>query len=355
MKRGCVEALVVGVVLAVGCGSAPSAQAPAAPPPAAVQTGGADPVVAQVGGHEIRLSEVDAKWQEFDAAERARLTQLLYQNRRNILDLMVGDALIADAAKAAGVSPDAYLDRELTRRAQAVSDADIREFYEENKDRAQGRSMDDLRQPIREFLESQRRQQARARLVSDLRGRTSDVRVLLDPPRVTVTVNDEDPSMGPLTAPITIVEYSDFQCPFCARAVPTLKQVVETFGDQVRLVYKDFPLPSHPLAPKAAEAAHCAGDQGKYWEMHDLMFADISALSVPQLKEGAAKLGLDRTAFDRCLDSGKHEGRVTAGYEEGEKLGVNSTPTIYINGRPLIGAQPFEVFKQVIDEELARK
>lgn len=122
----------------------------------------------------------------------------------------------------------------------------------------------------------------------------------------------------------------------------------------MRLVYKDFALASHPNAHKAAEAARCAGDQGKYWEMHDLMFADIGALSVPQLKQGAAKLGLNQATFDQCLDSGKYEARVQAGAVEGEKLGVNSTPTVYVNGRPLIGAQPYELFKQVIDEELAR-
>ena len=126
------------------------------------------------------------------------------------------------------------------------------------------------------------------------------------------------------------------------------------YGNKVRLVYKDFPLPTHPNAQKAAEAARCAGDQGKYWEMHDLMFADINALSVPQLKQAAAKLRLDQAAFDRCLDSGQHQAVVQADYKSGEQLGVNSTPTLYINGRPLIGAQPYEAFKQVIDEELER-
>ena len=126
------------------------------------------------------------------------------------------------------------------------------------------------------------------------------------------------------------------------------------YGNKVRLVYKDFPLPTHANAQKAAEAARCAGDQGKYWEMHDLMFTDISALSVPQLKQGAGKLGLNQATFDQCLDSGRHEAAVKADYDSGEKLGVNSTPTLYVNGRPLIGAQPYDAFKQVIDEELQR-
>jgi len=120
-------------------------------------------------------------------------------------------------------------------------------------------------------------------------------------------------------------------------------------------VFKDFPLPTHAQAFKAAEAARCAGDQGKYWPMHDVMFANQRALEVPALKAAAGSLGLDRATFDSCLDSGKHADAVRAGVTQGERMGVNSTPSIYINGRPVIGAQPFEVFKQVIDEELARR
>jgi hypothetical protein len=211
MHMSRLRGVALAAALAAGCGSAPSAQAPPAAPPPATPASGADPVVAEVAGRQIRLSEVDARWQEFDAAERARLTQLLYQNRRNILDLMVGDLLIADAASAAGASPDDYLEREIARRAQAVSDAEIQRFYEENEDRAQGRTLDELRQPIRDFLVNQRRQQARAQLVDELRGKTTNVRVLLDPPRVTVAINDTDPVRGESTAPITLVEYSDYQ------------------------------------------------------------------------------------------------------------------------------------------------
>lgn len=128
----------------------------------------------------------------------------------------------------------------------------------------------------------------------------------------------------------------------------------QTYGNKVRLVFKDFPLPNHAEAFKASEAAHCAGEQGKYWEMHDAMFANQRALQVPALKQAARALGIDGAKFDECLDSGKHTANVRADYELGEKMGVNSTPTIYINGRPLVGAQPFEQFKLIIDEELAR-
>ena len=113
-------------------------------------------------------------------------------------------------------------------------------------------------------------------------------------------------------------------------------------------------MPNHPDAFKAAEAAHCAREQGKYWEMHDAMFANLSKLGVPALKQTARGLGIDGAAFDQCLDSGKHAGHIREDYQLGERMGVNSTPTIYVNGRALIGAQPFEAFKRIIDEELAR-
>jgi len=204
---------VLAASVAIGCGNSPTAaqSPPATSPIQAPAQGGADPVVAEVGDRRITLSEVDAKWQEFDAAERARVTQLLYQNRRNLLDLMVGDLLIAEAAKAAGDSPDAYLERELKRRTQPVSDAEVQRFYEENKDRTQGRTLDQLRGPIADFLQSQKQLQARAQLVDELRGKAGNVRLLLDPPRVQVAVSPDDPVRGESTAPITLVEYSDYQ------------------------------------------------------------------------------------------------------------------------------------------------
>jgi protein-disulfide isomerase len=123
----------------------------------------------------------------------------------------------------------------------------------------------------------------------------------------------------------------------------------------VRVVFKDFPLPNHPQATKAAEAAHCAGDQSKYWEMHDRLFAMQQALAVPQLKEHAAALGLDAAKFSQCLDSGKFAEAVNADLQYGTQIGVGSTPTVYVNGRPVVGAQPYEAFQVIIDEELAGK
>jgi len=315
-----------------------------------------DQVVAEVAGKPITLKDVDAKWEAFDAAERARVVQAMYQSRRNMLDQIVGDMLIEDAAKAAGQPAPAFLEQDGAKRLPAISEADVAQFYEQNKDRAQGRTLDQLRGEIKPFLEERRRLQARAMLVEELKVKNGGtVKVMLDAPRYTVPTTAADPVRGNPSAPITIVEFSDYQCPFCARVNPTLAKVRETYGDRVKIIFKDYPLPNHPQAPKAAEAARCAGEQQKYWEMHDAMFANQRALEVPMLKQTARAIGLNGAAFDQCVDSGKYAAIVESGTELGNKMGVNSTPTLYVNGRPLIGAMPFENFKQIIDEELARK
>jgi len=340
--------LIIGALACTKAETASPEQAAAAPAQAQ------DAVVAELNGRRITLGELDDRWQTFDPAERARVNQLLYQNRRNVLEVMLGDLLIEEAAKAAGAAKDEYQKKEIAARLKPVTDEDVKLFYEENKDRTQGRPMDQLSGPIREFLTGQRQQQARAQLVNDLKKKTP-ARILLDPPRQTVTVAPDDPSTGPANAPITVVEYSDYQCPFCARVVPTIVKLRQTYGDKIRIVFKDFPLPNHSNAPKAAEAAHCAGEQGKYWDMHDRLFANQQGLAVPSLKQTAAGLGLDAAKFDQCLDSGKYGASIAADMKEGEQLGVQSTPTVYVNGRAVVGAQPFEFFQSVIDEELAKK
>ena len=200
-----------------------------------------------------------------------------------------------------------------------------------------------------------RQAQNLAIMVKELKAAGPAVSIALDPPRYEVAIAAHDPSRGPANAPITIIEFSEYQCPFCARVTPTLKAIEQKYAGKVRLVFKDFPLQNHQQAPKAAEAAHCAGDQGKYWELHDRLFANQQLLQVPELKKHAAAVGLDQAAFDQCLDSGKHTENVQADIEQGSQMGVGSTPTLYINGRLVTGAQPLALFESIIDEELARK
>jgi protein-disulfide isomerase len=341
-----------GALIAASLACAEAQTAPAAQPSSSPNQ---DAIVAEIGGRKITLRELDERWQAIDPAERARVTQLLYQHRRNTLDQMMGDLLIEDAAKTAGQPVEEFVKQETTKRLTAVTDAEVAQFFEANKDRTQGRTLEQLQEPIRNFLAGQKQAQAKAQLVDDLRNKAANLRVLLEPPRQSIEVAAHDPVRGAATAPITIVEYSDYQCPFCARVNPTLDKVRATYGDKVRIVFKDFPLPNHKEAPKAAEAAHCAGDQGKYWEMHDRLFGNQQQLVIPVLKQHAVDLKLDAAAFGECLDSGKHTMRVTESMRIGEQMGVQSTPTLYVNGRPVIGAQPFEYFQSVIDEELRRK
>jgi protein-disulfide isomerase len=151
------------------------------------------------------------------------------------------------------------------------------------------------------------------------------------------------------------VEFSDFQCPFCQRVMPTLKELRSKYGDKMRLVWKDFPLTQiHPQAFVAAQAGNCAREQGKFWEYHDKLFGNQQALQPANLKQYAADVGLDAMKFNQCLDSAKYEARVQDALGVGGRLGISSTPTVFVNGRMINGAQPMEVFQGVIDEELAR-
>jgi protein-disulfide isomerase len=180
------------------------------------------------------------------------------------------------------------------------------------------------------------------------------VTIMLEPPRLKVA-DAGRPSRGPARAPVEIIEFSDFQCPFCLRAHPTVAQVLNAYGDRVRFVYRNYPLPNHPNAWPAAEAAACAGEQGKFWEYHDRLFDNQSKLGEADLKQHAAALALDTAKFDACVDAHKYKKDIDADVAAGEEAGVSGTPAFFINGRELSGAQPFEAFKRVIDEELAGK
>jgi len=166
---------------------------------------------------------------------------------------------------------------------------------------------------------------------------------------------DDDPVLGDENAPVTIVSFEDFQCPFCKRSFDqTFPQLKKEYIDtgKVKYVYRDFPLSFHPEAQPAAEAAECADEQGKFWEMHDLIFQNQAIMSNSAYKQWAEQLGLDTAQFNDCLDSGKYRQEVQSDSNYGSQVGVSGTPTFFINGIRLVGAQPFEAFKQIIDAEL---
>ena len=312
-------------------------------------------VVATVGSASITLADVDDKALQQQAGNfgNVKLSQALYEARRGALDEMVGNMLLDQEAKAGGTDRAALTGREIDAKVSPVTEAEIVEWYEANKARVQGATLEQVRSPIRDFLTQERTQTARQNYIDRLKEKTA-VRILLDPPRQVVATAGR-PARGPANAPIELIEFSDFQCPFCLQANPTVTRVLKTYGDRIRIVYRHYPLPNHPNARPAAEAAECAAEQDKFWPYHDRLFAKAGKLADSDLKQAAAEVGLDSGRFSSCFDSRKYTAQVDADIHAGNDAGVSATPAFFINGRLLSGAQPFDVFKGVIDEELARK
>jgi protein-disulfide isomerase len=324
--------------------------------PAQTTSGGSsDAVVATVGDRTLRMSDIEKHWQQQDPASFSRMRQQVYDVNRRVLDDLIGEVLLQNEAKKRNVTVEQLLAAETPKRLPAVTEDQIKDLYEQSRERTQGMSFDALRPAIVSYLEQQRPVEARKRYVEELRKASGNVAITLDVPRTAIKVLPNDPVTGPASASIEIIEFSDFQCPYCKRVVPVLKQVMAKYGDRVKLVWKDFPLPTHADARPAAEAALCANDQGKFWAYHDKLFDNQNELTVANLKAWAAELGMNATAFNACVDKGTHRQLVEQDQEEGSRYGVSSTPTVYINGRAIVGAMPLETYETIIQEELARK
>ena len=338
---------VVAALLLTSCSSG-SAQSAKRPAPA--------DVVATVGSAAITLAEVDDKalGQPVSSFGSVTLAQALYDARRGALDEMVATKLIDEAAKAQGTDRASLVEKEVTDKIQTVTDADVAAWFQANESRVQGATLDQTRQQIRAFLTQERMHVVREQYVQSLKAKTP-VRVQLDPPRQAVKMVSTSPTRGRPGAPIEMIEFSDFQCPFCQRAGTALTQVFAAYGDQIHFVYREYPLPSHQNARPAAEAGQCANEQGQFWPYHDRLFANQQRLSAADLKQHAADLRLDAARFAACLDSHKYATLIDAEIKAGNDAGVNGTPAFFINGRVLSGAQPFTAFKRIIDDELELK
>jgi predicted DsbA family dithiol-disulfide isomerase len=332
MRQAVAHSVALAVVLAFGPPALPAADEAAA--------------VAIVDGTPIPSAVLDALV-EGDLLE---LRQREAQVRRQGLNELVAQALLEREAAARGTSVEELVKTEIEDRAR-VTPAEARAFYMANRARFERIGEAEAIRQIVEGLGRRRQAELRAAFARELRNKYP-VTVLLEPFRVDVGTGD-GPVRGNPDAPVTIVEFSDFQCPYCVRARPTVNRVRDEYGDQVRFAFRHFPLAFHEQAPKAGEAAACAGDQDRFWEMHDRLWENPGKLQPSDLKAHAAALGLDTEAFGQCLDSGRYAALVQRDTQEGARLGVSGTPAFFVNGRPLVGAQPFEAFAQLIDEELA--
>jgi protein-disulfide isomerase len=315
--------------------------------------------VAIINGESVTEAQVqEAAAPELERLEKKREDFMVTHERekraaaQDALDLIVEEKLLTAEAKKRNLSVDQLVRQEVESKVAVPSEEVIRSFYDANRARINGSFIETALQ-IRSYLMQEQHTRLLNTYLMKLR-REYGYKPLTEPDRVSVVV-DGHPSKGPANAPVTIVEFSDFECPYCLGFLPTLQEIEEAYKDRVRIVYRQFPLNNiHPMAQKAAEASLCANDQGKFWAMHDAMFADQQNLGVEALKKTAAGLALDAAAFNACLDAGKHRDAVAASISEGAKAGVDGTPALFINGRFLGGAQPYGEIEKIIEDELLR-
>jgi len=331
----------------IACGQAQSPAAAQAPPPS---PGAAEPV-ATVGGVTITRADLDV----LVAPQIAKLDEQAHQIRRAQLDELIAAKLLDAEAKTRNLSREALEKAEILDKIAPLTQADVDAFVAANRARMPGDPAA-LMPQIRQYLTEQRVGARREAFVDELRAKTK-VAVLLKPPavfRATIDLTGT-PARGTADAKVTVVEFSDFHCPFCRRVQPTLTQLLSKYPKDLKLVYKHMPLDQlHPQARRAAEASWCAQQQGKFWEYHDLLYDTGPDGSDATLSTLASRAGLDSSAYQQCMASGKAAAEVQKHVEEGAKYGVNGTPGFFVNGRFLNGAVPLETFVQVIDEELGR-
>ena len=290
---------------------------------------------------------------DLDRAVGAKLTRLLtdeYNIRKGVLEDLIATRLIEAEAARRHITVDELIKSEVDDKIVQPNVAEMEPLFEGVADRYAGMTKEQALADIAEAARRNRIYNRKGDFVDELR-KAAGVHVYLQPPRVEVKA--EGPSRGATTAPVTIVEFSDFECPFCGRVVETVQKIEKHYGDKVRLVFRDYPLMIHRTAKRAAEASHCAEDQGKFWEMHDKLFSKGGPITDADIYRFASQIQLDHDKFDGCLTSGKYKEGWKPGQDEGARVGVQSTPTFFINGRLIVGAASYEMFAKIIDEELA--
>jgi protein-disulfide isomerase len=285
------------------------------------------------------------------ASKLISLRNLEYQMKKQALDNLIDQRLLEAEAKRKGMSADKFLEQEVDTKVAEPTDAELNAYYLAQKAEL-NRPLNEAKAQLEPSLKQAKVQQARQAFYAHLREQAKVV-VLLSPPRVEVSV---DPARvrGNPKAKVMIVEFSDFQCPYCGGVQATLQSVLAKHPDTVALAYRDMPMSKiHPLARKAAEAARCAGEQGKFWEYHDLLFADQSKLDQDGLMNKARTLKLDGQQFESCLGSEKFKAQIQQDSQDGMRAGVSGTPGFFINGIFLSGSQPESAFENLVQGQLS--
>ena len=308
-------------------------------------------LAAKVGSMEITNAEL-ADGIESDLFEAE--TKVFEIKFARLKSLLLQKYMDKDPRKK-GISNDEFLEKYIAKDV-VISDKEIDAFIKDQNIPAEHINPQ-VREKIKNYLEMERKKEAVDKWIAE-QTKKDPVEVYIPKPRrptFPVEVGNA-PATGAKDAKVTIVEFSDFQCPFCAKGADILKQIKKKYGNKVQIAFKNFPLPFHNHAEQAAVAGLCANEQGTdyFWKMHDEMFANQDALDAEGLKKTAKKIGLKSEAFEKCLSENKFLAQVKSDMEEGRKVKVKSTPTFFINGQLINGAQPMDVFAEIIDEELAR-
>lgn len=300
-------------------------------------------IVAEINGRKVTAAELEAK-------EGGKLLQAQYKYylaQRDALEQFLNDEVVSLQAKKEGVSRDELFKRHVGNTIPEPTEDQLRFYYEGVQTEE---SFEAARGKIIETVHTLRMKKAAEAYVADLRGQYGVV-VELSQPSAEVEAGDS-PRIGSEKAPVQIVEYADYECPYCQKVNADLIKLREQFGNQLSLVYKDFPLPMHPFAGKAAEAAHCAGDQGKFWEFHDALF-QAKKVDPSELKQQASALKLDVPRFEKCMENGDHIAGVKKDSQEGQKLGLLGTPSFFVNGHFMSGAISYTKLRDTVQQELS--
>lgn len=306
--------------------------------------------VATIGDRTITVSELDEFIKDDLFAKQSSNGNpvQLYEMRSKAVGRFIEKTIIEDAASAKGLSIDEYMENSVVKEGE-IPDEEVAAYYEANRDQMGDATLEEIDPRIRSYLRAQLATEFVSKLLEE-----SNAMVLLEPVRIEVATTG--PSQGPEDAPITIVEFSDFQCPYCKRVVPTLQQIIEKYPDEVRIVFRHLPLDRiHDRARPAAEASACADQQNGFWAYHDILFENNRALSDQDFTKYAGEAGLDIDAFEKCVADREFQAAVEIDSEAAAALGLRGTPAFFINGIPMRGAKPIEEFTRIIESELTRQ
>lgn len=308
-------------------------------------------LAAKIGSTEITNKELmDGIESEVYEAE-AKVFELKFNRLKAILLQRLMDA---DSRKK-NMSNDEFLEKYIAKNVK-VTDKEIDAFIKQQNIPSEHIN-DQVKEKIRNYLGMERKKEAVDKWIAEQTKKTPVEVYISKPRRPTFDVQvGNAPTFGPKTAKVTIVEFSDFQCPFCAKGADILAELKKKYGNKIQVAFKNYPLPFHNHAETAAVAGLCANEQSAnhFWKMHDEMFRNQDSLSLDGLKKLARNAGLKSEAFEKCLSENKYIAQVKADMQEGQQINVKSTPTFFVNGQLIAGAQPLEVFSQIIDEELAK-